>query len=228
MSCPRQQLPGQPPADLRVARRGYALPAVLLFVLFAFGAWAVLFHSCGSVLRVEEARTLRQSRAYWSAPAMAQGLRLLQTGDPPADPYACKLALTQDGQTKYFRLTYAKIAPIRWTVTASITDADDTNPDAPATFMTVPGVPATLNAVPNSSTSVQLTWTDVAHDSGYEVERSPNGSNGWVQIATTGASMVTYADDGADPATTYYYRVRAVNGVGTGTYSGTASATTPP
>src|SRR5690349_14460886 len=118
--------PGQsvtpPPRAVRFARAGYALPAVLLFVVFAFGAWAVLFHSCGSVLRVEEARTLRQTRSQWSAPAMAQALRLLQTGDPPADPYACKLALTQDGQTRYFRLNYEKIAPIRWTVTASITD----------------------------------------------------------------------------------------------------------
>ena len=223
--------PGQSGATPRIvlrARKGYALPAVLLFVVFAFGAWAVLFHSCGSVLRVEEARTLRETRSQWTAPAMAEALRLLQTGDPPADPYACKLTLTQDGQTRFFRLNYEKIAPFRWTVIASVSDADDTSPDAPATFMTVPGAPGTLNATPNSSTSIQLTWTDVAHDTGYEVERSPNGSNSWVQIGTTGASVVTYADNGVDPATTYYYRVRAVNGVGAGSYSDNASATTPP
>src|SRR6185369_16427313 len=90
-------------------RKGYALPAVLLFILFAFGAWAVLHRSCGSVLRVEQARTLRETRSTWSAPAMAQALRLLQTGDPPAEDYACKLALTEDGQTRYFRLAYEKI-----------------------------------------------------------------------------------------------------------------------
>jgi hypothetical protein len=225
-------MPGHSAAPPRIGqprvRRGYALTAVLLFVVFAFGAWAVLFHSCGSVLRVEEARALRQTRSQWTAPAMAQALRLLQTGDPPAEDYACKLALAQDGETRYFRLSYEKIAPIRWTVTAAITDADDVSPDAPATFLTIPGVPATLNASPNSSTSMQLTWSDVPHDTGYEVERSPNGSNTWTQIGTTGTSVVAYADNTADPATTYYYRVRAVNGVGTGTYSDTASATTPP
>ena len=203
------------------------LPALLIGVSFAFGAWAVLFHSCGSVLRVEEARTLRQSRAYWSAPAMAQGLRLLQTGDPPAEDYACKLALTEDGQTRYFRLAYEKIGPIRWTVTATVTEADDTAPDAPATFMTVPGAPATLSATPQSTTSIALLWTDVAHDTGYEVERSPNGSNAWTQIATTAKDVVTYTDTGLTQNTTYYYRVRATGTVGNGNYSDVASATTP-
>jgi hypothetical protein len=210
------------------ARKGYALPAVLLFVVFAFGAWAVLFRSCGSVLRVEEARTLRDTRAVWSAPAMGDALRLLQTGDPPSDPYACKLTLTQDGQTKYYRLTYEKIGPVRWTVTAAITDVDDTSPDAPATFMTVPAAPGTLTATAASTTSIDLEWADVPHDTGYEVERSPNGSNGWVQIATRSANVVTYTDTGLTQNTTYYYRVRATGTVGTGNYSDVASATTLP
>jgi hypothetical protein len=201
---------------------------VLLFVLFAFGAWAVLFHSCGSVLRVEEARTLRDTRTTWSAPAMAQALRLLQTGDPPADPYACKLALTQDGDTRYFRLSYEKIGAVRWTVTAAVTDVDDISPDAPSTFMTLLGTPATLTATPLSTTSIELLWPDVAHDTGYEVERSPNGSNSWTQVGTTATNVVTYTDTGLTQNTTYYYRVRATGTVGNGNYSDVANATTLP
>ena len=122
------------PMTRRQHRRGYALPAVMLFVLFAFGAWAVLFRSCASVIRVEQARTLRDTRTTWSAPAVADGLRLLQTGVPPADPYVCKLALTQDSQTRYFQLTFTQVGPTRWTVTAAPTDADNPAPDCPESF----------------------------------------------------------------------------------------------
>ena len=115
-------------------RGGYALPAVLLFVLLAFGAWAVLFRSCASVIRVEQARTLRDTRSTWSAPAAATGLRLLQTGTPPADPYVCKLAITQDSQTRYFLLTFTKIGESRWALAAAPTAADTEAPDCPASF----------------------------------------------------------------------------------------------
>jgi hypothetical protein len=225
-SAARLSSPKSAPPRILRARPGFALPAVLLFILFAFGAWAVLFRSGASILRVEQARTLRDTRGTWSAPAMGAALRLLQTGDPPADPYACKLTLTQDGLTRYYRLNYEKIGPVRWTVTATITDVDDTSPDAPATFMTIPAAPATLNATSTGTTSIQLTWPDVAHDTGYLIERSPNGSNSWVQIGTTGTSVVTYDDTGLTANTTYYYRVRATGSVGNGNYSDVASATT--
>ena len=131
--------PGQSAASPRAVRRlrnraGYALPAALLFLMLAFGAWAVLFRTCASVIRVEQARCLRDTRSTWSAPAAATALRLLQTSTPAVDPYTCKLTITQDSQTRYFLLTFEKITPTRWTVTAAPTTADEDAPDCPTHF----------------------------------------------------------------------------------------------
>src|SRR5690348_9622286 len=87
-------------------RDGYVLPAVLLFLVIAFGVWAIVFRGAATSLRVDVARSHREARSSQIAPAAAAGLRLLETGRPPADVYTCKLTLTQDGVTRYYRLTY--------------------------------------------------------------------------------------------------------------------------
>ena len=206
-------------------RRAVALPAVLLFLTVAFGAWAVLYRGSASVLRVEQARTLRESRNTWTAPAMAAALRLLETGTPPADPYACKLTLTQQGQTRYFRLSFESIGIVRWTVTAAPTDTDDLAPDAPSTFA-IPDAPTGLVATALSSSQIALTWSDVEADTGYQVERSPDGPTGWTLIGTTVANDSAFTDTGLSGNTAYYYRVRATGEIAAGPYSAVASATT--
>ena len=118
----------------RTISRGYVLPAVLLFLAMAFATWAVLFRSCASILRVEEARSHRETRSTWSAPAAATGLRLLETGTPPLDPVTYKLAVTRDDETRYFLLTFEQISPGRWTVQAAPTTFDADYPDCPAHF----------------------------------------------------------------------------------------------
>jgi hypothetical protein len=124
----------------RVARhrrhrpRGYVLPAAMLFLAIAFGMWAILHRSAATAIRFEQARVLRHGRNAFAAPAIAAGLRLLETGDPPGDPYACKLPITVDDQTRYFRLTYEQVSSGRWTVHAMPTTVDDAADDAPASF----------------------------------------------------------------------------------------------
>lgn len=86
-----------------------------------------------------------------------------------------------------------------------------------------------LTATVASSTQINLSWTDVANESSYKLEWSPNGSTSWTQIGgTIAAGTTTYNHTGLTPSTTYYYRVTAV-GNGT-TYLdsgfGTANATT--
>ena len=122
--------------ERRHARRrgGYVLPAAMLFLTVAFGMWAVLHRSAATVIRFEQARTLREGRNVFAAPAIAAGLRLLETGDPPADPYECKLPITVDGQTRYFHLAYEQVAVGQWTLSATPTTVDDLTIDAPATF----------------------------------------------------------------------------------------------
>src|SRR5262249_19275548 len=63
---------------------------------------------------------------------------------------------------------------------------------------------------------IRLSWAAGAHDAGYLIERSPDGSTGWTQVSsTTGGGSVVLTDGGLTPTTTYYYRVRAYNAYGT-------------
>jgi hypothetical protein len=89
----------------------------------------------------------------------------------------------------------------------------------------------TLTATVISSTQIDLSWTNVANESSYRLEWSPNGSSGWTQIGgTIAANTTTYSHTSLTPSTLYYYRVKAVgDGVtysdsGYGTDSDTTSA----
>jgi predicted phage tail protein len=92
------------------------------------------------------------------------------------------------------------------------------------TTLTVAPTGLTASAV--SSSQINLTWSNVAGETGYLIERSPNGSSSWTQIATTAANVTTYSNTGLNPSMTYYYRVRATNAGGNSAYSNSASATT--
>lgn len=85
----------------------------------------------------------------------------------------------------------------------------------------------TLTATANGSSQIDLSWTNVANEDGYTVERSPNGSTGWTQIASKAAGVTTHSDTGLSGGTQYFYRARAE---GSGRYSdsgwGTDDATT--
>lgn len=92
---------------------------------------------------------------------------------------------------------------------------------------TTAAAPTGLTATAISDTRIDLSWTDNATgETAYSVERSPNGSTSWTEIATPAANATSYSDTGLTELTDYYYRVRA-NVSGTyGDYSSTANATT--
>src|SRR5438876_9776433 len=59
------------------------------------------------------------------------------------------------------------------------------------------------------------------------IERSTDGGITWTAlVANTGSAMTTYSDTALSHTTAYTYRVSAINSVGTGSPSSTASATT--
>jgi hypothetical protein len=77
-----------------------------------------------------------------------------------------------------------------------------------------------------SQQQINLVWTNVAGETSYTVERSPNGTSGWAFIANTLADATTLGDIGLTANTTYYYRVKATGAGGTSAASNTLSATT--
>jgi hypothetical protein len=93
---------------------------------------------------------------------------------------------------------------------------------------TVPAAPSNLAATAVSPTQINLAWTDNANDeTGFVIERSPNGVNGWAQIGTTGANVTTFDNTtGLSSGTQYFYRVRATNAAGPSANSNVAGATT--
>ncbi|MCU0437357.1 MAG: M43 family zinc metalloprotease [Raineya sp.] len=93
-----------------------------------------------------------------------------------------------------------------------------------------PTTPSGLTATAVSSSQINLSWTDNAtNETGYKVERSPDGSTGWAEIAgSLPAGTTSYSNTGLTANTTYHYRVRANNGTLNSAYSNVANATTLP
>lgn len=79
-----------------------------------------------------------------------------------------------------------------------------------ATLMAAPAAPTALQATPQAG-SIRLDWTAPADNdiAQYIVQRSADGVE-WYTIHNS-VPTTAYIDNTADPATTYYYRVRAVD-----------------
>ena len=99
----------------------------------------------------------------------------------------------------------------------------------PAAGQTVPSAPRSLSAVPGDGL-IGLTWLAPSSDGGspitnYNVYRgtTPHGET-QTPLATVG-NVTSYTDTSATNGVTYYYVVKAVNGVGEGGASNEASAT---
>ena len=92
------------------------------------------------------------------------------------------------------------------------------------------GAPSGLGAT-IGNVQVVLAWTAPASDggspiTGYKVERSADAGVSWtVLTASTGSATTSYTATGLTNGAAYSFRISAVNAVGTGTASTTASAT---
>jgi predicted phage tail protein len=103
---------------------------------------------------------------------------------------------------------------------------------ASRTFKTAWGHPRPTNliATENSSTRIDLAWSDNSTgEAGFKIERKKLGG-AWAQVATVGTDNHTYSNStGLTANTQYFYRVRAYLGTTLNSaYSDNASATTAP
>jgi hypothetical protein len=92
-----------------------------------------------------------------------------------------------------------------------------------------PAAPTGTRAVPAGSTSVGILWTDAStNESGFRVERSPDGEGSWETVGTTTyADPYPLLDHGRTAEVRVCYRAIAVNDAGDSPPSPVA-CTTPP
>ena len=77
------------------------------------------------------------------------------------------------------------------------------------------------------STSVALSWAaDPTGDEHYVIQRSLDGSK-FRHLATVPSGQMAHTDPSLARKTTYWYRVRAVNEVGTSAWTAAVSVQTP-
>ena len=92
--------------------------------------------------------------------------------------------------------------------------------------VTIPAAPRELDAVLLGPRRVGVSWTDVAGERGYKVERRLDGSETWTQIRVVGENVTSIVDEAVEGGRTYFYRVRAINTAGDSPYSKVDSVTT--
>ncbi|MFM7067187.1 MAG: S8 family serine peptidase [Gammaproteobacteria bacterium] len=86
-----------------------------------------------------------------------------------------------------------------------------------------PLAPTTATATATTSTSATVSWSNVANETGYTLERA-TGAGAYGVIATLAADATSYVDTQVTTGTTYNYRLRASNAAGSSVaYSPVAS-----
>ena len=94
--------------------------------------------------------------------------------------------------------------------------ATDFDPNAP-----LPPAAPTVTMTYSDSGKPKLTWNAVSGATSYRVFRSESRGSGYSLLGTT--TSTSYTNTGAAVGKTYYYRVKAVNSVGTSGYSNIVS-----
>lgn len=80
---------------------------------------------------------------------------------------------------------------------------------------TVPNAPTSVNAAPQSSSSVAIGWVDQSsNEQGFRVERSSDGGATWQLLATTGVDETGAGEAGLLAEAQVCYRVIAFNNIG--------------
>ena len=108
-------------------------------------------------------------------------------------------------------------------VNASGTSAYSNEASATPSAGSVPATPTGLAATAGN-TQVALTWTAASGATSYNVYRGTTAGGESTTAVATGVTSTSYTNTGLTNGTTYYYKVKAVNTVGTSGYSNEASA----
>ena len=92
---------------------------------------------------------------------------------------------------------------------------------------TTPTAPKRLEVEAVSTTEVQLAWKDRSvNEVSFEVWSKKDGDAEWTRAGSVGSNHTSFVAQGLERATTYEFRVDAVNGSGATPAAETVSATT--
>jgi len=89
----------------------------------------------------------------------------------------------------------------------------DVSPAATVTAY-LPAAPGSCSASYVSDSQINVSWSNVSYETGYELQRQVDGGS-WSTIANKGAGVTSHSDTGTSANHRYRYRVRAK---GTGSY----------
>ena len=130
--------------------------------------------------------------------------------------------------TSYTDLSLAEGTPYQYRVTA-INGGGSSIASSISSATTLPAAPTSALAAGISPTRIDVTWSNASQGAnGFVLQRTNNGGDTWTTLASPTASQVSYSDTNVLEATTYAYRVKAVNAGGTSNYDNTAPVTTIP
>lgn len=130
-------------------------------------------------------------------------------------------------QLGYFDTTTGQWEPVAGTVDTvnnTITAQVDHFTDYGPIMEGVPDAPQNVSASAASQVQINLSWNSVSTATYYNIYRSTTSGSGFSLIAST--TSTSYSNTGLSSATTYYYKITAVNGNGASAYSSEVNATT--
>lgn len=70
--------------------------------------------------------------------------------------------------------------------------------------------PANFVAVADGENALDLSWDDVANETGYQIEKSLTGTSGWVLFSNPAADATSDTETGLNPGDTVFYRIKAL------------------
>lgn len=164
--------------------------------------------------------------AYFELDRSLNGSSWTTTNQIDADTAAHVVAGLNASTLYYFRLRAVNgDGNSAYTATASATT------QAPPVVGTPPTAPSNFQTTAIGAHSISMAWDDnSADETGFQIDCSPDGV-AWSTIANLAANMESWTNSGLAAATTYYYRVRAVNSYGNSAWSNddaTTTAASPP
>lgn len=75
-----------------------------------------------------------------------------------------------------------------------------------------PGKPSNVTAPAINDSTIAVKWKDVAGETDYSIQRSPNGTSSWTEVGTKGKNATSFINNsGMVCNTTYFFRVIAWN-----------------